>query len=269
MAYSTQETSYQSGSPVELYEFRYGAVFYRYTSADADQVFDSKTYTAIPITRGALELTPELARTAPRITIDNSAALLDLFKGGMPADFVTLSISRFHRGDAEDITVWSGRVLSVSWNSGAATLQCESVFTSIKRTGLRRMYQKQCPHVLYSAACGLTSSAWRVTKQINGISGTVITLASLSEAAGYFVGGYLEWDSGGGLFERRAISAQSGSTVTITHPIAGMTASQNVNLYPGCDHVLTTCNTKFANAANYGGFPYIPTKNPFGGTTVY
>lgn len=269
MAYSTQETSYQSGSPVELYEFRYGATFYRYTSADADQVFDSKTYTAIPLSRAALELTPEIARAAPRITIDSAAEVVLLFRAGMPADFVTLTIQRFHRGDNQAITVWAGRVLAVSWGGGLATLQCESVFTSIKRTGLRRQYQKQCPHVLYSSACGLSSATYRAIKQVIGISGTTLTLDGLTEAAGYFVGGYIEWDAGNGLAERRAISAQAGSTVTITHTIPGLTSSQNINLYPGCDHTLTTCNIKFGNAANYGGFPYIPTKNPFGGTTVY
>lgn len=269
MAYSTQETGYQSGSPVELYEFRYGAAFYRYTSADADQTADSKTYLAAPITRAALELTQEVAKSAPRITIDASLEVVGLFKDGMPADFVTLTIRRFHRGDAELITVWAGRVLSVSWSGSLATLHCESVFTSVKRTGLRRLYQKQCPHVLYSAACGLSSASFRATKQVTGVSGPVITLSNITEAASYFVGGYLEFENQAGYIERRSISAQSATSVTLTYQISGLAAGASVNLYPGCDHTLTTCNAKFSNALNYGGFPYIPTKNPFGGTTVY
>jgi hypothetical protein len=31
----------------------------------------------------------------------------------------------------------------------------------------------------------------------------------------------------------------------------------------GCDHSVSTCAARFGNLANYGGFPFIPTKNPF------
>jgi len=31
----------------------------------------------------------------------------------------------------------------------------------------------------------------------------------------------------------------------------------------GCDHSVSTCAARFDNLANYGGFPFIPTKNPF------
>ena len=38
----------------------------------------------------------------------------------------------------------------------------------------------------------------------------------------------------------------------------------------GCDHSVTTCDTKFntpedtqSNVINYGGFPFVPGKNPF------
>jgi len=41
-----------------------------------------------------------------------------------------------------------------------------------------------------------------------------------------------------------------------------------VKIYPGCDRVRATCESKFDNLDNFGGFPWIPTKNPFGGSSI-
>ena len=30
------------------------------------------------------------------------------------------------------------------------------------------------------------------------------------------------------------------------------------SVYPGCDKRFATCQTKFSNAVNFGGFPYVP-----------
>jgi hypothetical protein len=49
----------------------------------------------------------------------------------------------------------------------------------------------------------------------------------------------------------------------------GLAAGTTVTLFPGCDHTLATCSGKFSNTANYGGFPFMPTKNPFGGDPIY
>ena len=49
---------------------------------------------------------------------------------------------------------------------------------------------------------------------------------------------------------------------------AGLKAGDAFEAYPGCDHTLATCAAKFGNQLNYGGFPYIPVKNPFTGDAI-
>jgi hypothetical protein len=39
-------------------------------------------------------------------------------------------------------------------------------------------------------------------------------------------------------------------------------------MYAGCDHLLATCRDRFSNVANFGGFPWIPQKNPFSGDAI-
>lgn len=269
MTFDARESGAYTGAPIELYEFRYGPTTYRYTSDATDYVAGTAVYEAIPISRGPIELTQEVPRTAPRITIDARAALLAAFKAGMPADYVTATIYRLHRGDSEAIVLWTGRVLSVAWDGATATMHCESVLTSIKRTGLRRMYQRQCPHVLYSSQCGALQASFELQSTVQSVSGSTLTLTAFAPPEGYYIGGFLAWETPSGRIERRAITAHASGIVTISYPIPGIAPGAEVLLYPGCDHTLQTCGAKFSNAANYGGFPYIPSKNPFGGTSVF
>lgn len=270
MTFATIETSAQSGRPVELYEFINGATAYRYTSADGDVSYGGNTYTAVPIARGAVEATSETARLALEITCDRSLGVLDLFSTMPPDGIVAVTLRRLHAGDGEAITLWMGRVLNVTWNMHAAEVHCESVYTSLKRTGLRRIYQKPCPHVVYEPGCNLDRADFDAAATVSTVTGTTLTLSGLGAFAdGYFGGGYLEWDSGGGVMARRSIRSQVGGTVIISFPLPGLVAAASVALYPGCDHTLATCSAKFSNNLNYGGMPYFPDKNPFSGTPIY
>jgi uncharacterized phage protein (TIGR02218 family) len=265
MAYNTNEIGAQTGKPVELYEFRRGPDYYRYTSADVSITWNSKVYEAVVMSRDAIEATAEVARNPIKITCGQTLGIVQLFLYGPPSDVVTLTVYRLHRGDTEAATIWMGRILNVGWSGSQAIVHCESVYSSIKRTGLRRMYQKQCPHVLYSNACGVNSAAARFTTTVLGVSGTTITLDGMVYSENYFAGGYLEWEFATGKFERRAIQSSTTTSVTVSTQVFNLAAGATVRVYPGCDHVLSTCDSKFSNAANFGGFPWIPTKNPFGG----
>ena len=41
-----------------------------------------------------------------------------------------------------------------------------------------------------------------------------------------------------------------------------------IDMAPGCDLRRDTCAAKFGNLLNFGGFPDIPGRNPFGGTSI-
>ena len=268
MTYATVETSTQGGRPVELYEFISGTTYYRYTSADGDVSYGGNTYTAVPIARGAVEATSETARLALEITCARTLGVLDLFSTMPPDEIVAVTLRRLHAGDGEAITMWMGRILNVTWNIAAAEIHCESVYTSLKRTGLRRLYQKACPHVVYGPGCTLSRASFKQTKTVATVSGTTLTISAIGVADNYFSGGYLEWTSSG-VAHRRAIRSQIGGALTMSFPLPGLAASASVDLYPGCDHTLATCTGKFANTLNYGGMPYFPEKNPFNGTPIY
>ena len=272
MTFNAQETSIQDGSPVELYEFVRGPTTFRYTSNDTDYVFETKTYEATTLVRSGLEDTGELPKSNLKIEARRDFPVSELFRLPPPSDVVTLKILRVHRTDAgqEGATIWLGRGINAEWKGARSELTCESLFTALRRPGLRRPYQRSCPHLLYSAPCGVSDIAYKETVAVTGVLGPVVSADEFAlQADGYYAGGYVRWERAPGLYERRAIRGQTGGSITMLYPLEGLEIGASIDVYPGCDHSLATCNSKFSNLANFGGFPFIPIKNPFGGSPIF
>jgi len=270
MTYEAAETGEATGRPVELYTFARDYLAWRYTSADRAVVAGGQSFAPRPISRSAIEATSEKARAAITITAPRDLPVADLFRVAPPTTGVTVLIQQYHEGDGELAALWTGRILGVSFEGMVARIQCEPVSTSMRRVGLRRVFQRQCPHVLYGPACGVNSTSRRIAATIDAVTpGTVLVPQADSLADGALAGGYLEWEVATGIMERRFIESHVGAVLTIVGSTYGLAASMEISLYPGCDHTMATCDAKFSNAPNYGGFPYWPQKNPFGGDPIF
>lgn len=279
MSFIAQEQGVETSSPIELYDFTYDAVTWRYTSADAPFT-DPGTlavYDPIEIRRGAIEFANDFAKSGLEIEIIRTAEILDLFRIAPPSGVVSVTIRRVHRTDGatQIVVIWKGRALGVTWATGTATMNCESIRASVQRFGLRSLFQLQCSKVLYSATCGVSRASEEVLGTVTAISGSSVTVSGATGYGDdYFAGGYGEWSHVGlAANERRMISSSisgSGVVVMVGVPI-GLAIGSTIRLYPGCDHTLDTCDAKFGNSANFGGFPHTPTKNknPFGGSAIY
>jgi len=86
----------------------------------------------------------------------------------------------------------------------------------------------------------------------------------------YFTGGFLEfYYAEGGYNEIRMINNHTGTLIEMDDVIPTLVAGDTVRIYPGCDHSLATCDAKFSNSLNYGGFPFVPLINPFDGSPIF
>lgn len=272
MPFADFETSAASGRPVELYVFSYEGGLMRFTS-DAEDVFINPiTYTAASIDRSEIEENADISKSDLTLTVPNGFLPSELFSVCPPSSVVGLQVFRVHRAELTSAALlWSGRVLSVNWKTGSVEMTCESVFTSMRRTGLRRLYSKNCPHVLYGARCGLAQLSFLATATIDIQTGTQITSSDFATFPdGYFSGGKIEWvDEVLNVTHRRGIRFHVSNAIYVTHPIPGITPASVVDIFPGCDHTLPTCLTKFNNTDNYGGFQEMQSKNPFGTNSVF
>jgi hypothetical protein len=289
MTYWDIEEDQQLGSPIELYHFQAHDKHWRYTSADQDVMImdgeialsgEDDIFTAVPIARAGIEQTSDISKSDLSLTVPRDNALANAYILNAPEGVTSLTIYRGHLVSDElysqisgeitgeiipaemqttsFIAVWKGRVISVSFSRDEASINCESVFTSLKRYGLLAKYQYLCRVPLYGPECGVDMNAYGLSGQATNVSGLTLDVAGASgQADGWYVGGFLKY----GTYTYRQILGHSGNTIQIDKRIADL--SGEVVIYPGCNHALQTCREKFNNLLNYRGFPFIPLNNPF------
>lgn len=263
MSYLAREQSAAAAAPLELYRFVHEAARFTYCAGDTAFDYNAESYLPTQIRRGNLAAGIDAQRARLDIEAPFDIDVAALFIACAPSP-VTLTIYRTHRGDGEVVAVWKGRVTHAEWQGPLVRLSCEPIFTALARAGLRAIYQRLCRHALYDAGCTLNATAWRDAVTLASVTGARVTVTPMSRPAGYYTGGFLE--SGA---QRRMIRAHAADgTLTLIAPIPGLAGNAAAYLYAGCDHQIATCQAKFANSANFGGFPWIPTKNPFAGDAI-
>jgi len=262
------------GYPVELYQFKRGlSESYLQTSHDEDIFYQSDTYLSTQIQRGKIEQNAEIERQNMKIKIQRDNPILDNFIQFPPTEIITVTVLRYHANDGgtpEVATIWQGRVLTADFIGSGADLDCEPVFTSLKRPGLRRKYQTQCPHVLYGPKCQVNNFAFNTFGTLSVINGPEVTApqwVNLGTNNAYLRGGYIQFDNR----DLRTIIDynRSAGIITMASGLDILELGNSVNAFPGCQHDLGDCKNIFNNIINYGGFPYVPSKNPFGGGRIF
>jgi len=261
MSYSGLESSVNSGQPIELYEFRRGSEYYRYTTHSEVVTYLSNDYEPSSISRDRVKQTADSFKNDLKIILPRSDIFALSFITYAPEEVATLTVYRGHVNDGEYIAYWKGRVLGGEISGNEITLTLESAFTSLRRAGLRARFEFTCRHSLYSAGCGVNINSFDASGNIDAIStnGLTVTLSEASaQADGYYTGGFMMI---GGV--RRFITSHIGANLELSAAFQNITVGTLAVIYAGCDHTRATCNSKFSNIINFGGFPFIPSKNPF------
>lgn len=273
MTFATVETSVSGGRPVELLQIDVAAQHWYYTTAEESITYNSIEFHPLPIERDPIKPTGDTAKAGLNIKVPHDTPIGDMFRSHPPSDIIIVTLFAEHYGDNDFKVIWKGRAINADWSPPWLTLTTESVISSLSRVGLRRKYSGACPFVLYGGECGVSQDSFKHTLTVGSISGsTVVFPGAIGLGDNYFAGGFVQWlNASRGTTERRYIKSSASSTgaVLLSSTPFGMTTGQSVSVYAGCDHTLATCIAKFGNSLNYGGTPYIPTKNPFGGSTIY
>ena len=130
-----------------------------------------------------------------------------------------------------------------------------------------RTFQATCDAALGDTRCGvdLDSSAFRGTGAvIDPLRDRAFTASGLASfTSGWFTFGTVEWTSGANAGRRAEIIAHDltdGIAVLtlLEAPVRAIAGSDTFTIRAGCDKRIATCGTKFANVANFRGFPNIP-----------
>lgn len=284
MSYNDLEVSTQDGRSIALYLFQWGQTKWRYTNADravtVPELNDAGVLVDVTYEPRALKDNGMRQGSSSQndFQVDGpwDLPVIRLFRGSPPSESVWLTVRRIHFDDAlkETPIYWKGTIWNVK-RAGAArgSLIGKPISASLKRTGLRLCWTRECPHFLYDKACRVDPEAFMLPAEVVSFTGNTINVTMPAfQDDGWFRGGFMSWTATAeGTLERRMIEdeildAEAGELkLTIIGLVDYLAVGDTIKLYPGCDRLPETCDGKFKNIDNYGGFDKMPGASPFVG----
>lgn len=284
MTYSALEASVEDGQPIELFHFSNTEETFNYTNGQFETVFNSETYTPLAISRNDPDLQDVTSKRSLKVTVPADNDFVQRYVSIVPATIDQFKLFRRHTTDGgtpETVSYFSGQVLSVAFRDKVAEISIENFGTILDRLVPQQTSRNPCNHILYDSKCAVTDTSFAITGVVTAISGDglKVTLstgsntvpdtgleltAQLVADATFFNGGFLSRSN----IELRMVrlvvdDTANVATLTVLFPFQTILVGTALVMFAGCAHTLAVCTDKFVNSDRYGGFPFIPEKNPF------
>ena len=285
MTYSTIEASTAEGRPYFLYQFVEGDHVWRFTSrasawTSAGSGGTEITWEPAAVAHGDVVQTSEIERGRLELTWPLSHPFARRFLAPLGNTPVTLTIFRGHEQVlGETVAHWKGRLVGAEVEGQRILLHAESIFSTLRRAGVRAKYQRLCRHALFGRGCGLDIALYWQAGTVTEVAANLVTIPEAADQPdGWYRGGVLRFEAQLGF-----ITGHVGALVTLSRPMPELATALAapeidpetgdplpvlVDIAPGCDLRAATCAAKFGNLLNFGGFPEIPGRNPFGGGSI-
>lgn len=220
-------------------------------------------------------LTASEVRSGSDLSVDAQDA-----EGVLTSDRITETDILDGRWDNAEVEVWR-----VNWtDTGQRVLMRRGAIGQIRRGRLAFVAEvRSLAHVLgqtvgrtFQAACDaeLGDARCKVDLEDPAFKGTGAVIDLLRDRAftasglagftsGWFTFGTLDWTSGANVGRRTEVLGHDltdGVAVLtlLEAPVRAIAESDGFTIRAGCDKRIETCGTKFANTANFRGFPHIP-----------
>jgi hypothetical protein len=256
--------------PIDLYRFVTATQVWTVTNVDTGRLkdgitYNSEFYTPIAMGRGTIEQKREVAKQNLEIELPINHGISQYLLTTYSSEVFSLTV--FTQRNLTTETSWKGRLASFKLDTNCIKLVFESVFSGLRRIGLRAAYQSSCRHALYGKGCNLAIESFATVASLTARSGNIVTVPSANlQADGYYTAGILRAPDDSLSY----ITNHVGTALTLQRitPVLLATLPLAVKIYPGCNHARLTCKNKFNNLVNYGGFDWIPQKSPMGGSSI-
>lgn len=235
-----------------------GAVM-AFTDCDIDLTVGGVTYEA------SAGLTPSEATASLGMAVDEQEV-----QGGLRSD--RISERDLAAGVYDGARV---EVVEIDWNTraivdvvGAYHLgqvsRTEAAFTAELRSRAGILAQKRgrfvvsvCDADLGDSRCKVNLNPLKASAAVAVVQGETDFLANGLPASG-FSSGVLVWTSGGNLGQVQEVRTHQGRNIGLWRPpLFEVAPGDEFELVPGCDKSFKTCRERFANGANFRGFPYV------------
>ncbi|MFM9889620.1 MAG: DUF2163 domain-containing protein [Rickettsiales bacterium] len=234
-----------------------------FTDHTSDITFNSQLYKA------ATGFSPTSIETKDQFSVDNldvagildSSAITEADIMAGKYDFAEIVILMLNVTDLTQGSIihrrgWLGEV---SLKNGQFVAEVRGLAQKLQQN-IGELYSPTCRAVLGDTRCKANLTAFTATGTINTVTSRQVVISnSMTQAAGFFSSGEIRWLTGANAGRRMEIKEFSNKQFTLVLPMPNAIAvGDTFTAIAGCDKTFFTCYSKFANAVNFRGEPYVP-----------
>jgi len=232
-----------------------------FTAHDRDLTIGGVVYRASP------GMVPSAIRQSDGFDVDT----LDV-EGALTHDAITADDLTAGRWDGAALTLFAtdwadpaemrviarGEIGDVAIRDAAFTAELRGPTALLERPVVEQI-SPDCRARLGDRRCRVDLAPRTRFARIVSVVDAVLTLDTVEPSANAYAYGRLRWLDGGNAGLSAALLSSAGAAVALRDPAPfAIAAGARVELLEGCDRLLATCRTRFANAANFRGEPYLP-----------
>ena len=232
-----------------------------FTTHDHDLWFDGVLHSATPgmvpsSIRRSARFEPDSAEVQGALSHDSIAAA-DLSGGRFDGARVLIGLVDWESGEQQ--VIYRGAIGSVMEESGKFTAALQSRKAELQLDPIPRT-SPACRAQFCGPGCTLAAVRFTheaVLTTVNLTANSVVLTTTPSPASVAL--GSLRWLDGPHAGRTMAILAANGAGLVLDEPLSpDLTPGLRLMVREGCDHLLDTCATRFANAVNFQGEPFLP-----------
>lgn len=234
-----------------------------FTDHTSDLTISSQLYKA------ATGFSPTSIETKDRFSVDNLdvAGILDsssITEADIMAgkyDFAEIEIFMVNVTDLTQgrIVHRRGWLGEVSLKNGQFIAEVRGLTQKLSQN-IVELYSPTCRAIFGDTRCKANLASFTSNGTVNTVTSRQVFICnSMAQAAGYFSSGVVQWLTGANTGRRMEIKEFANKQFTLVLPMPNnIAAGDTFSAVAGCDKTFNSCFSKFSNAVNFRGEPYIP-----------